>query len=157
MPLTFTPVFHRILDFKNGVEFLFWPLFYFIPLLNPAHQLTLYIRCPNWFFWSRGLSQGAGKASGQFRLATGYTLGFSWKFSIVIYVGLRMYKLGRKYSLQIFCGLRYFYLEIYVNGRAVKWVRFHTKTAVFVWNLIHCRNCTNNVRLTNPDILRQRL
>jgi hypothetical protein len=26
----FTSVFHRILDFKSGVEFLFRPLFYFI-------------------------------------------------------------------------------------------------------------------------------
>jgi hypothetical protein len=28
----FTSVFHRILDFKSGVEFLFRPLFYFIQL-----------------------------------------------------------------------------------------------------------------------------
>ena len=26
----FIPVFHRILDFKNGAEFLFWPLFFLI-------------------------------------------------------------------------------------------------------------------------------
>ena len=25
----FTSVFHRILDFKNGAEFLFWPLFFY--------------------------------------------------------------------------------------------------------------------------------
>ena len=29
----FTSVFHRILDFKSGVEFLFRPFFYFMPVM----------------------------------------------------------------------------------------------------------------------------
>jgi hypothetical protein len=43
----FTSVFHRILDFKSGVEFLFRPLFYFIELL---YYPTRYISPENCCF-----------------------------------------------------------------------------------------------------------
>ena len=40
LPIIFTSVFHRILDFKSGVEFLFRPFFYFMPVM-PDKQLLI--------------------------------------------------------------------------------------------------------------------
>jgi hypothetical protein len=39
LPIIFTSVFHRILDFKSGVEFLFRPFFYFMPVM-PDKQVS---------------------------------------------------------------------------------------------------------------------
>ena len=41
-PIIFTSVFHRILDFKNGVEFLFRPFFYFIPVMPDKHFVSIF-------------------------------------------------------------------------------------------------------------------
>jgi hypothetical protein len=45
--LTFTTVFHRILDFKNGVEFLFRPLFHFKQLLRSKTNTSSQTPSPN--------------------------------------------------------------------------------------------------------------